>query len=75
MCNKQFNLDDGFLNIAEICEGTDEAMDYFEETSNLDLSNFWCSSCAEKTIRDIENYDQDYDPEPEHELEATEDNE
>ena len=75
LCNKQFNLDDGFLNIAEICEGTDEAMDYFEETSNLDLSNFWCSSCAEKTIRDIENYDQDYDPEPEHELEATEDNE
>jgi len=74
LCNKQFNLDDGFLNIAEICEGTDEAMDYFEETSNLDLSNFWCSSCAEKTIRDIENYDQDYDPEPEHELEATEDN-
>ena len=74
LCNKQFNLDDGFLNIAEICEGTDEAMDYFEETSNLDLSNFWCSSCAEKTIRDIENYDQDYDPEPEHDVEETEDN-
>ena len=74
MCNKQFNLDEGFLDIAEICEGTDEAMDYFEEKSNLDLSNFWCISCAGKTLRDIENYEQDYDPEPEYDVEETEDN-
>ena len=74
LCSKQFNLDEGFLDIAEICEGTDEAMDYFEEKSNLDLSNFWCISCAGKTLRDIENYEQDYDPEPEHDVEETEDN-
>jgi hypothetical protein len=71
-CKKEFNLDEGFLDIAEICEGTDEAMNYFEETSNLDLSNFWCISCAGKTLRDIENYEQDYDPEPDYDAKTAE---
>jgi hypothetical protein len=71
-CKKEFNLDEGFLDIAEICEGTHEAMDYFEEKSNLDLSNFWCISCAGKTLRDIENYDQDYDPEPDYDAKTAE---
>jgi len=66
LCKKQFDLDKGFLNIADICEGTDEAMDYFEEKTNLDLSNFWCVSCATETLRDIENYESDYDPEPDY---------
>jgi hypothetical protein len=71
-CKKEFDLDKGFLNIADICEGTDEAMDYFEETSNLSLSNFWCAGCAEKTLADIENYDQDYDPEPDYDAKTAE---
>lgn len=67
-CKKQFDLDKGFLNIADICEGTEYAMELYENQTGLNLSNFWCAECAEKALSDIENCDEDcnYDPEPDY---------
>ena len=54
LCGISYNLDDGFLDIAEICDGTDDAMNYYEEKYEVDLLNFWCVKCASIAISAIE---------------------
>jgi len=54
MCNLKLNLNDGFLNIAEICDGTDENIEKFEKDNQVDLSNFWCVDCGSEALKRIE---------------------
>jgi uncharacterized protein YuzB (UPF0349 family) len=49
-----FHLDDGFLDINEICYGTDQAINNYEKKHNVDLLNFWCQGCAKNAIDEIE---------------------
>lgn len=53
-CQSMFNLDDVFLNIAEICYGTDQAMEEYEKKHNVNLLEFWCEFCARDAISEIE---------------------
>jgi hypothetical protein len=54
LCGMSYDLDDGFLNIADICEGTDDVAKHYEEKFEVDLSNFWCVKCAPIAISAIE---------------------
>jgi len=54
LCGISYDLDDGFLDIAEICDGTADAMNYYEEKYEVDLLNFWCVKCAPIAISAIE---------------------
>ena len=54
MCNLKLNLDDGFLNIAEICDGTDQAIKNYETKNKVNLNDFWCVNCTDKTLKTIE---------------------
>jgi len=54
MCDKEIDLDVGFLNIAEICDGTDENIEKFEKDNQVDLSNFWCVGCGSQALKEIE---------------------
>ena len=49
--NKRY---DGFLNIAEICNGTDQAINNYETKNKVNLNNFWCVNCTDKTLKTIE---------------------
>jgi len=73
-CKKEFELDKGFLNIANICEGTEYAMELYENQTGLKLSNFWCAECSESALFAIENCDEDYnyDPEPDYDAKTAE---
>jgi hypothetical protein len=71
-CKKEFELDKGFLNIADICEGTEYAMELYETSTKFKLSNFWCAECAESALFTIENCDYDYDPEPDYDAKTAE---
>ena len=53
-CQSILNLDDGFLDINEICDGTDQAINDYEKKHNVDLLNFWCQGCAKNAIDEIE---------------------
>jgi hypothetical protein len=53
-CQSILHLDDGFLDINEICDGTDQAINDYEKKHNVDLLNFWCECCARDAINEIE---------------------
>ena len=53
-CHSILHLDDGFLDINEICDGTDQAINDYEKKHNVDLLNFWCECCARDAINEIE---------------------
>ena len=53
-CNKKFNLDDGFLDIGEICDASNEKINNYEKKNKIDFSNFWCINCGSKTLREVE---------------------
>jgi hypothetical protein len=55
MCELKLDLDDGFLNIAEICDGTDKAINNYEIENKVDLSNFWCVDCGSSALKKIES--------------------
>ncbi len=55
MCNLKLDLDDGFLNIAEICDGTDQAINNYEIKNKVNLNNFWCVDCTDTTLKKIED--------------------
>lgn len=54
MCKQYHDLDLGFLNIAEICDGTDQRMDAYEKKHKVDLTNYWCAECGSKALKQIE---------------------
>ena len=54
-CKSCFDLDDGFINIAEICDGSEEEIDQYEKKHNISLEDFWCERCASITLAEIEN--------------------
>ena len=54
LCKLENNLDDGYLNIADICYAEDKVVEHFENQNGVDLQNFWCFKCADKTIRQLE---------------------
>lgn len=54
LCNLKTNLDNGYLDIAEICYAEDSVVEQFENQYKVDLQNFWCFKCADKTIRQLE---------------------
>jgi hypothetical protein len=54
LCKTKHDLDDGFLNISDICEDYENSVEKYEQEHNVDFSNFWCVPCAEKTIKQIE---------------------
>jgi len=53
-CNKQFDLDDGFLNIGEICDASENKIENYEKKNKVDFSNFWCITCGSETLREVE---------------------
>lgn len=53
-CKSIFHIDDVFLNIAEICDATQNQIESYEKKHEVDLSNFWCVNCASKTLKEIE---------------------
>jgi glycyl-tRNA synthetase (class II) len=53
-CKSIFDLDNIFLDIYEICDGTDESIEKYEKKYNVDLSNYWCQNCADKALKEIE---------------------
>jgi hypothetical protein len=54
LCKTKHDLDDGFLDISDICDDFDNAVDKYETENNVNFSNFWCFGCADKTIKQIE---------------------
>lgn len=55
VCLKDFDLDTGgFLNILEICEADEKVIENYEAEHKIDLQNYFCNSCADKTLRQIE---------------------
>ena len=54
LCKLETNLDNGFLNIEEICYAENNLIEHFENQYGVDLQNFWCFKCADKTIRQLE---------------------
>ena len=54
LCKTKHALDDGFLDISDICDDFDNAVDKYETENNVNFSNFWCFVCADKTIKQIE---------------------
>jgi len=72
LCGISYNLDDGFLNIADICEGTLEAMDYYEEKYGVSLSDFWCKKCAPIALSAIETEIDRPEPEPDYDAKSAE---
>ena len=54
LCKTKQDLDDGYLDIAEICYAEDNVVEHFENKYGVDLQNFWCFKCADKTIRQQE---------------------
>ena len=54
LCKLETNLDNGFLNIEEICYAKNNLIEHFENQYGVDLQNFWCFKCADKTIRQLE---------------------
>jgi len=53
-CKSIFHLDDGFVGIDDICEGTEQAIEDYEKKHNVNLSDFWCECCARDAINEIE---------------------
>ena len=53
-CKSNFNLDDVFVNIADICDATDEAINRYEKRHQVDLEDIWCIDCANKAIQEME---------------------
>jgi len=54
LCKTKHNLDDGFLDISDICEDYEDSVEKYEEEHNVNFYDFWCVPCAEKTIKQIE---------------------
>ena len=54
LCKTKHSLDDGFLDISDICEDYEDNVEKYEEKHNVSFSDFWCVPCAEKTIKQIE---------------------
>ena len=55
VCQKQFDLDsEGFLNILEICEADDKVIEDYETENKINLQNYFCIDCTDKTLRKIE---------------------
>ena len=54
LCKLETNLDNWFLNIEEICYADNNLIEHFENQYGVDLQNFWCFKCADKTIRQLE---------------------
>ena len=53
-CKTDHNIDDGFLNISDICNGNEKVIEDYENKHCVNLSDFWCSDCTEKVIKEIE---------------------
>jgi hypothetical protein len=53
-CKTDHNIDDGFLDISDICEGDEKVIQDYEAKHDVYFSDFWCSDCAEKVIKEIE---------------------
>jgi hypothetical protein len=53
-CKTKHDLDDGFLNISDICHGNEKVIEDYEAKHNVYFSDFWCSDCTEKVIKEIE---------------------
>jgi hypothetical protein len=54
LCKIETNSDDGFLDIDEICYAENIVKEHFENQYGVDLQNFWCAKCADKTIKQLE---------------------
>ena len=54
LCKTQHHLDNGFLDISDICNDADNVVDKYEKKHNVNFSDFWCFPCADKTIKEIE---------------------
>jgi hypothetical protein len=55
VCLKEFDLDtEGFLNILEICEADDKVIEDYETENKINLQNYFCDDCTDKTLRQIE---------------------
>ncbi len=54
MCKIKTNLDDGFINIAEICYADETIIETFESLYDVNLQNFWCFKCTDQTIKQLE---------------------
>jgi|TARA_B100001094_G_C18182078_1_gene801528 hypothetical protein len=55
VCLKEFDLDtEGFLNILEICEADDKVIEDYETENKINLQNYFCDDCTDKTLRKIE---------------------
>ena len=55
VCLKEFDLDtEGFLNILEICEADDKVIEDYETENKINLQNYFCIDCTDKTLRKIE---------------------
>jgi ribosome-binding protein aMBF1 (putative translation factor) len=54
LCKTQHHLDNGFLDISDICEDHEDSVEKYEEKHNVSFSDFWCVPCTDKTIKEIE---------------------
>jgi len=49
-----FHYEDIFLDIAEICDATEEKMTQYEKKYGVDLQDYWCQNCADQALKKIE---------------------
>ncbi len=58
VCSKSFNLyadDEGLLNLEEILECSEQQQQQWQSNNpRIDLTSYFCSDCAEHTIKQIE---------------------
>ncbi len=54
LCKLKTNSNNGYIDINEICYAEDNLIEHFENQYGVDLQNFWCFKCADKTIKQLE---------------------
>jgi|OM-RGC.v1.035227114 hypothetical protein len=55
MCNKWYLVEDMCLGLNDICYGTEKNINKFEKKHSVDIGNYFCSDCASKSLKEIEN--------------------
>jgi|TARA_Y100000022_G_C13038877_1_gene279063 hypothetical protein len=53
-CKKDFDIEEGYLDIQEICYADDEQIKQYEIKHDIDFTNFFCEICAMKTLKSVE---------------------
>lgn len=53
-CKSMFHYEDIFLDIAEICDATEEIMTEYEKKHGVDLQDYWCENCTNKALKEME---------------------